>query len=99
MHGDFLNKLMRKIHAEQCLALHSRAQEQDTRQYPSCFVVTICNVSYRVSYRDNCIKIHIVSWKNVSLKAYLVRDGLMQESAEMAPAKKRMRSILVAQRC
>ena len=34
-------------------------------------VLLLCNVSYRVSYRDNCIWICIVSWKNVSLQAYL----------------------------
>ena len=28
MHGDFLSKLRRKIHAEQCLALYSRWQTQ-----------------------------------------------------------------------
>ena len=28
-------------------------------------------VSYRVSYRDNCIEIRIVSWENVSFEAYL----------------------------
>ena len=46
------------------------AHEQDTRQYPSCFVVTVCNISYRVLYQDNCIGIRIISWKNVSLQAY-----------------------------
>ena len=59
MHGDFPNKLTRRIHAEQCLELYEMADttnacmlptrlvsctdfwahEQDTRQYPSCFVV------------------------------------------------------------
>ena len=31
----------------------------------------LCNVSYRVSYPDNCIRICIVSWKHVSLQALL----------------------------
>ena len=63
MHGDFPNKLTRKIHAEQCLVLYSRWRTQQRG------ILLLCNVSYRVSYRDNCIGIRIVSWKNVSLQA------------------------------
>ena len=33
-------------------------------------VLLLCNVSYCVSYRDICIGIRIVSWKNVSLRDY-----------------------------
>ena len=85
MHGNFLNKLTRKIHAEQCLVLYWRWRTQQTH---ACFqlglsavqtsepmsktrgntllVLLLCNISYR----DNYIRIGIVSWKNVSLQAY-----------------------------
>ena len=88
MHGDFPNKLTRKIHAEQCLALYSIRRTQQTH---ACFqlglsavqtseptrktrgntllVLLLYKVLYRVSYRDNCIGICIISWKNVSLQA------------------------------
>ena len=80
MHGDFPNKLMRIIHAGQCLALYSRlglsaVQTSEPCTSKTCgntlLALLLCNVSYRVSYRDNCIGIRIVSWKNVSLQAYL----------------------------
>ena len=74
MHGDFPNKLTRKIHAEQCLALYSRWRTQQTH---ACFqlglsavqtsdpmsktqgILLLCNVSYR----DNCIGIYRIMEK------------------------------------
>ena len=117
LHGDFPNKLARKIHAEQCLALYSRRRTQQTH---ACFqlglsavqtseptrktrgntllVLWLCNVLYRVSlYRDNCIRIRIVSWKSVSLQAYphtsflvdtgqtRVREGQTTDHRELLP--------------
>ena len=40
------------------------AHEQDKK------LLLLCNVSYRVSYHENCIRIRIVSWKIVWLQAY-----------------------------
>ena len=34
-------------------------------------ILLLCKVSYRESYRDNCIGMHIVSWKNASLQAHI----------------------------
>ena len=82
MLSDFLNKLMRKIHAKQCLALYSRWRTQQTHasfqlglwavqtsepksktQGNTILVLLLYNVSYRVSYRDNCIEIRILSYR------------------------------------
>ena len=78
MHGDFSNKLTRKIHAEQCLALYSRlglsavqtSEPMSKTRGNTLLVLLLRNVSYRVSYRDNYIGICIISWINVSLQAY-----------------------------
>ena len=75
MHGDVPNKLTRKIHAEQCLALYSRlglsavqtSEPTSKTRGNTLLVLLLCNVSYR----DNCIGIRIVSWKNISLQAYI----------------------------
>ena len=88
MHGNFPNKLTRKIHAEQCLVLYSRWRTQQTHAFfqlgfsavqtsdaqeatgmfccNTLLVFLLHNVSYRVSDRDNCIEICIVSWKGIS---------------------------------
>ena len=44
------------------------AHEQDMRRQVcnTLLVLFLCNISYR----DNCIRIHTVSWKNVLLQAY-----------------------------
>ena len=48
MHGDFPNKLTRKIHAEQCLALYSRWRTQQTHAcFHACFHVQFQYVCYR----------------------------------------------------
>ena len=89
MHGDFPNKLTKKIHAAYCLVLYSRWQTQQTHacfqlglsavqtseptsntQGNTLLVLLLCNVSYCVLHRDNCIGIRVVSWTNVSLQAY-----------------------------
>ena len=75
MHGDFPNKLTRKIHAEQCLALYSRlglsavqTSEPTSKTQGNTLLVLLCNISYH----DNCVGIRIVSWKSVSLQASLL---------------------------
>ena len=113
MHGDLPNKLRKKMHAEQCLALYSRwwtqqthacfllfsctefwAHKQDTRQYPSCFVVM--NITYRVSYRDNCI----VSYrgKNVSLQTTWSESACPANQHPKNTTKKRKSTYLCAPR-
>ena len=63
MHGDFSNKLTRKIHAEQCLALYSRlglsavqtSEPTSKTQGNTLLVLLLCNILYHVSHHDNCI--------------------------------------------
>ena len=90
MHCDSPNKLQRKSHAAQCLALYSRWQTQQMHVYfqlglsavqtsesmsktqgNTLLVLLLYKVLYCVSYCDNYIRIRIVSWKNVSLQAYI----------------------------
>ena len=50
-------------------AVHTSEPTSKTRGN-ALLVLLLRNVMYRNMYRDNCIGIHIVSWKNVLLQAY-----------------------------
>ena len=86
IHGDFPNKLTRKIYAEQCLALYSRWRTQQTHacfqlglsavqtSEPTCKTQgnTLLVLLLYVSYWDNCIRIRIVLWKKCIVAGLLL---------------------------